>query len=121
MDKIAPCIRKLALSLAVLSAMLLPRFTRLRLTRSYGTRGSPKRRRRQSLHRKVTCETFARALTQTDSGGEVSCLNSGSYYKQPRHSPSRNRSPSTAMESRHGRVVTRWSSMAMLSPSTDQA
>jgi hypothetical protein len=80
MNKLAFCISKLGLLLGVLSVFLLPA---LYAAPAYagnwhswvsnaGTSGNP-------CTEGSPCDTFATALAQTDAGGEISCINSGSY------------------------------------------
>jgi hypothetical protein len=80
MNKLAFRIRKLGLLLGVLSVFLLPA---LYAAPAYainfhswvsnaGTSGNP-------CTEASPCDTFATALAQTFAGGEISCLNSGSY------------------------------------------
>jgi hypothetical protein len=80
MDKIARCIRKLAFSLAVLSAMLLPAlYAAPAHAQNWHSWVSNSGADGNSCSESSPCATFARALTQTDAGGEIGCLNSGSY------------------------------------------
>jgi hypothetical protein len=79
-NKLAICIRRLGLSLTVLSAMLplalysAPAHAQLFHTwvSNSGVDGNP-------CTPGSPCATFARAATQTDDGGEIGCLNSGGY------------------------------------------
>jgi hypothetical protein len=83
MTKIALEMRKVALSLAILSTILLPVFYAAPAhaqnlnQHSWVSHGGSDA---NNCHSGSPCQTFQHALTQTMDGGEVSCLDSGSFY-----------------------------------------
>jgi hypothetical protein len=80
MRKIALEIRKVALSLAILAAMLLPALYAVPAqAQVYHTWVSHSGSDGNSCIQTSPCATFAHALSQTADGGEVSCLDSGSF------------------------------------------
>jgi hypothetical protein len=80
MRKIALDIRKLALSLAVLSAILMPAlYTAPAHAQFYNTWVSHNGSDSNSCIVTSPCATFAFALSQTYDGGELNCLDSGAY------------------------------------------
>jgi hypothetical protein len=80
MTKIAFEIRKLAQSLAVLAAILLPVLSaapaHATLFHSWVSHGGSDA---NTCTQTSPCQTFTQALSQTHDGGEVSCLDSGSF------------------------------------------
>jgi hypothetical protein len=79
MMKIALEIRRLALSLAVLSAILLPALYAAPAQAAFHTWVSNSGSDANNCSSASPCLSFTRALTQTQDGGEVSCLDSGSF------------------------------------------
>jgi hypothetical protein len=73
--------RKLALSLAVLAAILLPALYVAPANAGYHTWVSHSGSDTNICLSTSPCATFSRALSLTEDGGEVSCLDSGSFVQ----------------------------------------
>jgi polygalacturonase len=80
MNKLAFCIRKLGLLLGVLSVILLPAlYAAPAYAINWHTWVSNNGDDGNDCTVASPCLTFAGAMAQTAAGGEISCLNSGSY------------------------------------------
>jgi hypothetical protein len=84
MTKLAFCIRKLGLLLGVLSVILLPAlYAAPAYAINFHSWVSNSGSDSASCLEASPCATFAGAMAQTEAGGEISCINSGSYIPGP--------------------------------------